>query len=246
MTPGRDATPSWILCHGTPLTPTVWDAVAEVLRGGGSVWQPSMAPAAPAATLVTTLAQGLVDELPPGGGAHLVGHSFGGQVAVEAALLAGPLVESLTLICSRDTPYPPFKSAARALRSGIPPDLDEVVHRWFRSDEVVETDPVVRYARECLRDADLDAWADCLEAIAGFDRSGAVSSLTVPVHLIAAELDQVSTVAVMTAMARRLQRPRLTVVADAAHLSIFRRPTMLAELITSPTTRGSAQARTSR
>lgn len=235
MPPGREATPSWVLCHGTPLTPAVWDGVAEILRCDGSAWQPSMTPTAPASTLVTALAQSLVDELPPDGGIHLVGHSFGGQVAVEAALLAGPLIESLTLISSRDTPYPPFLSAARALRAGIPPDLEAVLRRWFRSDEVVESDPVVSYARECLRTADRDGWADCLEAIGHFDRSRAAASLEIPVYLIAAELDQVSTVAAMSAMARRLRRARLTVLADAAHMSIFRQPTALARMITSTT-----------
>ena len=240
QTSGSVDTPVWVLCHGTPLTPSVWAGVAAVLRRHGPVHQPLLVASGRGESLVTSLAQSIVDQLPPGGRVQLVGHSFGGQVALEAALIAGPLVETLTMICSRDTPFPPFSTAAQELRSGVPADPDAVLRRWFRPDELVETDPLVQYARTCVLDADRDAWAACLEAIASFDRSRLTKSLHIPVHLVTAELDQVATVAAMSAMAHRLPRARLTVLADAAHLSAFRQPEMLAGLITSTALKSSA------
>jgi pimeloyl-ACP methyl ester carboxylesterase len=229
---------TWVLCHGTPLTPSVWDGVAGVLRQVGTVRQPSLDRWGDGAPVVSALAEAVVDGLPRSGPVHLVGHSFGAQVALEAALLAGPRAASLTVVCGRDTPFPPFSAAAQALRSGDPVDVDALLERWFRPDELTEPeDVVVGYARQCVLQADPNRWAQCLDAIAGFDRSRATPTLTIPVHLIAAELDQVSTVGAMRAMARRLPRSRLTIVADAAHMSVFRQPSVLAHLITSGATR---------
>lgn len=243
---------TWVLCHGTPLTPSVWDGVAGVLGRLGTVHQPSLAVPGPAdvtgaganartgaeegSSLVTTLAQAVVDGLPSGDRVHLVGHSFGAQVALEAALIAGQRVASLTVVCGRDTPFPPFAAAAQALRSGEPVDVDALLRRWFRPDEVAEPDQVVDYARACAAHADLLGWAECLDAIAHFDRSRATPTLDLPVHLIAAELDQVSTVGAMSAMARRLPCCRLSILADTAHMSAFRQPSMLAALIASGST----------
>ena len=127
----------WVLLHGTPLTPAVWDGVAAHLRPQGHVLCPVATPAADAgdaqAELAAWLASahgGLPDRM------HVVGHSFGGQVALDLALLAPGRVRALTLICSRDTPFSAFAAAAAALRRGDPVDPDAALGRWFTAAEL--------------------------------------------------------------------------------------------------------------
>jgi 3-oxoadipate enol-lactonase len=47
---------------------------------------------------------------------HPAGHSFGRQVALDLALLIPDRIATVTLICSRDTPFPGFAAAAASLR----------------------------------------------------------------------------------------------------------------------------------
>ena len=160
---------------------------------------PSVTPSG-AGTTTMDIAAAIIADIPPGGPVHLVGHSFGGQVALDIALAAPGLVASLCLICSRDTPFPPFSATAQQLRSGHQPDVSAAMNRWFRPTETVANGPVVRYARACLEQADPREWASALDAIAGFDRSQQVSSISAPCTLIAAEHDTVSTPAAMQPM----------------------------------------------
>jgi pimeloyl-ACP methyl ester carboxylesterase len=213
-----------VLLHGTPLTPAVWEPVAALL--GGPVACPAVTPHDPARS-TAALAREVLAACP--GELDLVGHSYGGQVALDAALLAADRVRSLTLVCSRDTPFPPFAATAAALRAGAPVDVEAALDRWFRPDE--RDGPLAGYARDCLLSADRTAWADALDGIAAYDRSADVPRLRMPVLLLAAEHDPVSTVEAMAALRDRVPGARLEVLAGAAHLSPFTRPERLAELL---------------
>ena len=79
----------------------------------------------------------------PSGRLHVVGHSFGGQVALDFALLVPQQVATLTLLCSRDTPFPAFAAAAARLRGGAPVDADAALSRWFTPAELDRGAPVV-------------------------------------------------------------------------------------------------------
>jgi pimeloyl-ACP methyl ester carboxylesterase len=227
--------------HGTPLTPAAWDAVAAHLVHRGRVLCPPATPAGDARDAAAELAAQLAAEGRLPDRMHLVGHSFGGQVALDLALRAPGRVQSLTLVCSRDTPFPAFAGAAAALRGGAPVNYGAALGRWFTSAELTGNGPVVGYARSCLEQADRGPWAAALEAIARYDRSARVPALSVPVTLIAAELDQVSTPAAMSSLAERLPRASLTILPGAAHMSPFTDPAALAELIGScPALRGAA------
>jgi len=212
-----DSDRQWLLLHGTPLTPEIWDDVAALLPG--SVQCP------------------LVDgrQTPAGlavgpGPFDVVGHSYGGQVAIDFALAAPERVRSLTLICSRDTPFPAFSAAAERVREGLI-DVDATLARWFSPDELRAGGRLVDYARRCLVESDHEQWAEALEAIAGYDRSGDIGQLEMAVTLVAAELDQVSTPQAMAAMAERLPHATLKVLAGASHLTPFLNATELTRLL---------------
>src|ERR1700712_4914164 len=210
----------WLLLHGTPLTPEIWSAVAAELPPHQMVQAPALIAGGDPATATVRLAASVLEAAPQTGGAiHVVGHSFGGQVALELALLAPQRVGSLTMICSRDTPFPAFADAAGPLPSRGAVDVDGALARWFGPSELGDGGPLVDYARRCLTTADRAEWATALDAIAGFDRSAHVSGLELPVRLIAAEHDAVSSPAAMSELAARLPHASLHVIEGAAHLS---------------------------
>jgi pimeloyl-ACP methyl ester carboxylesterase len=222
----------WLLLHGTPLTARVWDGVAGYLRDHGPVWSPDVSPAPGGRDAQAALAAHLVSALGQfPGRLHVVGHSFGGQVAIDVALLAPQRVQTLTLVCSRDTPFPPFAAAAARLRHGDPVDTGAVLGRWFTAPELAAAGPVVTYARQCLEHADRASWADALDAIARYDRADRVGSIGVPCTLIAAELDRVSTPAAMSDLASRLPHATVHILAGAAHMTPFTDPARLGMLL---------------
>ena len=85
---------------------------------------------------------------------HVVGHSFGGQVALELAIQRPDLVSELTLLCTRDTPYPAFAAAADDVAAGRS-DIDDTLRRWFSPAELDDDGAAVRSARTALATADL-------------------------------------------------------------------------------------------
>ena len=222
----------WLLLHGTPLTPAVWDDVATGLTQSGTVWCPAITPPGDARDAQGALAAWPATQTAwPAGRLHVAGHSFGGQVALDFALLVPQRVATLTLLCTRDTPFPAFAAAAARLREGEPVDAGAALSRWFTPAELDRAGPVVSYARRCLQRADRRPWAAALDAIARYDRAGRTASIRVPATLIAAEFDQVSTPAAMSALASRLPRADLHVLPGAAHMTPFTDPAALAQLI---------------
>ena len=223
---------NWLLLHGTPLTPAIWDGVVPALQEHGAVAAPHVTPGAgPADGVQRELARHLVGAdvgaRPPW---HLVGHSFGGQVALEIACVRPDLVASLTLLCTRDTPYPEFTAAAADVGRGVV-DVDGSLQRWFSPADLATDDSVVRYARQTLASADHLAWARALSAIAVFQVSADVSTISCPVRAVAAAHDRVSDPQTMAAMVGRMPRGELTVLDGAWHMSVFTDPDRLAGLL---------------
>lgn len=221
---------TWVLLHGTPLTPAVWSPVAAHLDG--AVVTPDLTRVPAGAQPQRRLAASVVDELPEGEW-DVVGHSFGGQVALELALAAGERVRSLTILCSRDTPVPAFAAVADAVASGDAPSVDAGLARWFTATELDANGPAVRAARSDLAAAVASptSWARALAGIAVFDRSHDLFEVQVEVALHAAGLDRVSTPEAMTAFASRLSNAHCTVHDEWAHMSPFVDPAALAATI---------------
>lgn len=222
---------NWLLLHGTPLTPEVWDGVVPLLEG--EVACPSVIPGdgpvtGVQAAIADDLCGGAVTIAPPW---HVVGHSFGGQVALELAIRRPDLVSELTLLCTRDNPYPPFAALADSVEQE-PFDIDSSLQRWFSPAELGSDGPAVAYARRALETADTSDWARALSAISVFDATAATPTIGCPALVVAAEHDAVSEPATMAAMHGRLRNSQLVVLADASHMSVFTDPERLAGLLT--------------
>ena len=112
--------PTWLLLPGTPLSPAVWDGVRAELSEYGHVITPAISPPPGYADddLPARLAAGVAESVASEAPWHVVGHSFGGQVALELAIRRPELVSRLTLLCTGDTPFPAFDAEAAAVEAG--------------------------------------------------------------------------------------------------------------------------------
>lgn len=227
----------WLLLHGTPLTPEVWDGLRPTLGSIHPVSAPLLPRPATATGAQAEIADRVLKEVDHlAQRFHVVGHSFGGQVAVELALAAPRRVASLTVLCSRASPFPSFSTAAEALRLGEPVDVEASLARWFLPGELATNGPVVHFARRCLEQADRSSWSDDLEAIAVYDRQEDLASILVPTSIIASEFDKVGTPQEMIAMASAIPDVRFECVKNASHMSQFTDPSALADRIVSALT----------
>jgi pimeloyl-ACP methyl ester carboxylesterase len=228
----------WLLLHGTPLTPKVWDGVRPHLEKERPVYAPLLPTPSTAEGAQREIAGVILASLsPPSGLLHVVGHSFGAQVAIEIALMAPTRIGSLTLLCSRATPFPTFASTATSLRDGISPDPEASLHRWFRPDEVAANGEVVRYARACIVGANRTIWADELDAIARYNQLTALTVIEAPTAVIAAAADHVGTPEEMSLIAGAIPDATYEVLADASHMSPFLSSASLLERLRSAASR---------
>ena len=231
MTTTAQNRPRWLLLHGTPLTPAIWTEVASLLPG--RTWAPDVTPASGTPQPQRHIARALAEQARRSGGRwRVVGHSFGGQIALELAVNAPDVVEELIVVCSRDTPFPTFAAAAASLDAGDAVDTEAALHRWFRPAEIAADPPMIDDIRQQLLRADRQSWATALRGIADFDLSGKTGSITVPSVVIATEYDPVGTPQAMGELAERLPDADFSVVAGASHMSPFLDPPRLAAAIT--------------
>lgn len=222
----------WVLLHGTPLNPTVWDDVRARLHAPAIT--PDLNRPYPAATLHRDLAAVVLPQL-PAVELTVVGHSFGGQIAIELALAAPQQVRHLILVCTRDTPILKFGDAATALRHGDAIDVDARLHAWFTEDEIDDDGPAVRYTRKRLELVDPLHYAYTLDALVRYDRRDAVADITAPTTVICGGQDPICTPTVMTDLADRLRCSDLHIVDEWAHMSPFAHPARFAELLAEAT-----------
>ncbi len=211
---------SWVLLHGTPLRPSIWARTARSLRDQ-PVTVPDMHARPGQGCLQRSMAERLSSRLPTGRW-DLVGHSFGGQVAIELALAVPHRVRTITVLCSRDTPFPAFTDLARDVVADRVPSVDQTLARWFTPDEVGRGGEAVRLARVALGEASRSPreWTEALTAIATYDRSRASHRLGRSATFVAERLDGVSTVDVMRELRGRVPGS-LLVPEPGAHMSPF-------------------------
>lgn len=217
---------TWVLLHGTPLTPRVWEPTAQELTDQPVVI-PDLTEVAFGARPQEQLARRVLADL-DGAQLDVIGHSFGGQVGIELALAAPERVRSLTILCSRDTPFPAFAPVAEHLRAGVAPPVQATLGRWFTADELHHDRAAVGQVRSDLSAATLSSWAAAVDAIARYDRAGSRGGLSMPVHLVAARHDGVSTPDVMAELAADLPRSSFECVDEWSHMSPFVDPRALA------------------
>lgn len=230
--------PAVVLIHGTPLDRRAWDGlipdlaerhrvVAYDLRGHGSARSvPLPASYAVLADDLTRLLDACSIEC-----AHVVGHSFGGQVAQAFAAAHPDRLSALTVICSRATPYPPFAATADIIeQSGIEAVAEPALRRWFTPDAVAADGPAVRYARSCMAPEAARTLVTAFRLIAGFDAGDALAALPVRARYIAAARDIVGSPQEMRQAAAGARHGEFHLEPDAGHMLPLEAPQRLTRL----------------
>ncbi|WP_431239396.1 alpha/beta fold hydrolase [Mycolicibacterium aichiense] len=219
-------TARWMLLHGTPLDPSIWDAVRAHLPADSIA--PDLNRPQADGPLQQRLAAAVLDD-ESDSPLIVVGHSLGGQVAMEMALLAPHRIRRLILVCTRDIPVPEFHDAARALRTGAPLDIEATLARWFTAAEIADEGPVIHDVRRRLTAVSPSAYATTLEALATYDRRAELAQIRSPAALLCGRQDLGCTPEVMSTLAADLPDARLQTVDEWAHMSPFVQPADFAE-----------------
>lgn len=239
-----------VLVHGTPLNRRSWRGVVDLIAGQGrtvtyDVRGHGSAEATPLPSSYSRLAADLERVLDAIGveRAHVVGHSFGGQIVARFAHEHPERLASVMTVCSRLTPYPPFAAAAAAVGEGRMGEIGEAaIARWFSGRDCA----ALRYARDCLARADPLAFATALRMISTFDAGETLSSLPVPLLIIAASRDAIVTAPELRSRAAAARTGSFVLVPEAGHMLPLEDPTTLAELlrdvITRPASRSDSNA----
>ncbi|MER5223444.1 alpha/beta fold hydrolase [Streptomyces flaveus] len=179
---------------------------------------------------------------PPQDRVHLVGHSFGGQVARAAVLLDSTRFRSLTLMASGPAEISPSQQLrVKLLRDALA--VMDMAQVW---DAIQALEP----PEDAAGQQDLDAGLDDLEELrqrwlghspaqltaAGRqlctepDRVAELAAVPIPFHVLSGERDDTWPVPLLDDMAVRLKAHR-TVVRDAEHSPNSDRPLETAEAL---------------
>lgn len=227
-----------VLVHGTPLDTRAWDPLVPLLRErhrvvrfdarghGAARSTPVPESFAPLADDVAAL----LDELDVHR-AHVVGHSWGGQIAQRFALDHPDRVDRMSLLCTRSTPFPAFHEAAVNMRGSRRVDPGPALRRWFSPSALAEPHGLVEQVRDWLEEAPLLAWASALDLIASFDVLDELPQVSVPVDVVCAEFDQVATPEHMAEICAALPLGRWVLLQGARHLVPLEQPARVADAI---------------
>ena len=227
------------MIHGTPLELSAWDRLVPLLtsycqvvrydlRGHGVAFSE---PLPCSYDVLAADARRLLDSLEIER-AHVLGHSFGGQIAARFGRDYADRLSSLTTICSRLTPFPAFAVAAdRISAGGFAQVAEGVMQRWFTAETARAETFVVRYSRTAFERANQDSFETALRMISTFDGGRELRALNTPVQIIAAERDQVVTAPDLKSAAARLPAGSFSVVRESGHMLPVDVPDRLAALL---------------
>jgi 3-oxoadipate enol-lactonase/4-carboxymuconolactone decarboxylase len=224
--------------HGTPLilgpslgtSLRVWDqqisALARhhrVLRfdlpgHGGSAATPRAATVSELADLVLDLAaaQGW-DTF------HYAGVSLGGAIGAQLATHHPGRLLSLAMVCSSarfGEPEGWLERAALVREHGTGPLVDVAAGRWFFDPQ----NPLGTPLLEDLAGTDPEGYASCCDALASYDLTGSLKSISARTLVIAGRADPTMTSAPARFLADEIADASLVEVAGAAHLALVDRP----------------------
>ena len=177
-----------------------------------------------------------------GGPIHLVGHSFGGTVALAAALAGRLELSSLSLFeanpltllrhdghaALHDATFLMAEGFVRAVAAGERDAAARVIDFWGGAGSFAAMpEPVQEYCRQTTRSNVFD-W----RAVSSFDVDGAaLSRLNLPVLLVRGEHANPAMVAMTDGLGSALPRVRSAVVAGAGHFLVSSHPAECAGLL---------------
>ncbi|WP_432505993.1 bifunctional 3-oxoadipate enol-lactonase/4-carboxymuconolactone decarboxylase PcaDC [Kineococcus arenarius] len=223
----------------------LWSEVAQRLSGTAVVvgWDlPGHGAAAPATALT---AERLAADVAAFGAAvqaergrsgepfAYAGDSIGGAIGLQLALDSPGAVTAVGVLCSAPrigTPSAWRERAAQVREHGTEPLVEASAARWFAPGFPARRPEAVRALLDDLAATDPASYAAACELLSGFDVTGRLGELRVPVLAVAGELDVVVPVADTLAVGRA-PGALATVVAGGAHQLPVEDPAAVADLL---------------
>lgn len=156
---------------------------------------------------------------------HFVGISMGGAVAQQVALDAPERIASLTLI-DTTAGYDEadaklfLERAVQAREKGMKVLADGTLGRWLGEDFRKRHPAQAERIRALVAGAHPEGFAASCEALATFDVRTRLPEIEAPTLVLVGENDPSTPPAVAQRIASGIPNARLTVIPDAAHLSI--------------------------
>lgn len=230
-----------VLSHALGADASLWDGLANALasdcrvvcyehRGHGS----SELPATPALSMAALAddASRLIEELQAEfacGPVVFVGLSLGGMVGQELALRRPELLKGLVL--AHTSAGDPGQAAAWAERAAaieaaghLEATAAAAMERWFTPDFRAQHPATVARWQRRLACTDVSGYLAALRAVAGHDTAARLPQIACPTRVLAGEADPSVSVAAHQALAAAIPGATLSVIPQAAHLSVIERP----------------------
>lgn len=231
--------PTMVLLHGVGLDHTAWDEVSALLADDFEVVAPDLPghgtnPPAPEGTTLSDLADGVLDEVPPG--SHLVGFSLGALVAQYLAVHRPGLAATLTSVSSVCRRTPAEREAVLQRLSVAESDFSASatasLRRWYDDTDVVPQ--AVERTRETLLGNDPSSFVNCYRVFATGDAEvgPVLDRITIPALAITGELDPGSTPEMSRRLAEAIPSCRVVIVPGARHMLPVERPRELVSALT--------------
>jgi pimeloyl-ACP methyl ester carboxylesterase len=178
--------------------------------------------------------RGLAAQAAAGRPVWYAGVSLAGAVAIELAMAPGPFraVAALAAAARFGEPDEWHERADLVRRAGTPMMVSGSAERWFAPGFVDRDPATANRLLLALSEADDASYACCCEALAEFDASSRLGSVTVPLLVGPGELDAVVTVDAAEAAAAAAPGARLHVFEGCAHQPPAEMPYLVAEVLT--------------
>ncbi|MFL6075137.1 MAG: alpha/beta fold hydrolase [Mycobacteriales bacterium] len=232
--------PVVVLAHALGLDWRMWDTVMPALAAAGrrvvayDLRGHGWAAGSPSPHTMDDAARDLIGVIDALGveTAHVVGLSYGGGIAQQAAVAHPERFASLSLLATTDHPFEAFEGRARSGEvDGMAAQVVPSLTRWFTPEGLAVGGWGVRYARErVLRGNPVD-WAASWRAFKGLDVRDKLGGLTVPTLVLAGERDASTTPEIMSALADRVPGARYQVLPGTPHMQTLECPELVAEAL---------------
>jgi pimeloyl-ACP methyl ester carboxylesterase len=161
------------------------------------------------------------------------GVSLAGAIALELAMDPGPIlaVAALAAAATIGTPEGWRERAEVVRRAGTPVLVAGSAERWFAPGFIDRDPTTANRLLLSLSDADSGSYARCCEALAGFDATSRLSTVSVPVLLGPGAGDTVVPVAAAEATAAATPHAVVHVFERCAHQAPAEAPAAVAEVL---------------
>ena len=169
---------------------------------------------------------------------HLVGHSIGGMIALEHAIVCPKQVKTLTMLGAtsafggRDDSFKAafLKARLTPLDQGL--SMTEMAKAAAPSLVSVEAgQDIITAVEESLAQVPLDVWKQILKCLVTFNRRADLDKVRCPTLIIAGEEDTNAPAKTLAKMASQLTDARFECLNDAGHILPLEAPEKISTII---------------